>query len=50
MSPRNIKKVANTTAKRDINREASSIAEGLGIDRRMEVLAERKAYITLKDH
>ena len=46
---KNYKTCSNNTKHR-IDQEASIIATKLGIANRMEVCAERKAYITLKDH
>ena len=42
------KAAKGTTAK--INAEAATIASGLELDDRIEALAERKAFITMKDH
>ena len=35
---------------RDINLEAQSIAQRLGLADRMDALAKREAFLTLKDH
>ena len=43
-------KITCKTAKQGIDREARNIASGLGIADRMEVYAEKEAFITLKDH
>ena len=43
-------KKTSESLKDDINSECSDIAETLGIADRMEVLAEREPFITLKDH
>ena len=49
----NISKSYKTTGKatkQAIDREAGQIATELGIEDRVEKVAEKKAYITLKDH
>ena len=43
-------KTCGKNAKRAIDQKASEIATNLGIAERVEVCAEKKAYITLKDH
>ena len=43
-------KTTSKTVKREIDVEASSIASDLGIGERVEVYAEKEAFITLKDH
>ena len=43
-------KKANTNTIRSINNEAKNIATNLLIDDRVECMAERQAFITLKDH
>ena len=43
-------KKANTNTIRSINNEAKNIATDLLIDDRVECMAERQAFITLKDH
>ncbi len=43
-------KCTSETAYADINMEAKAIAEELNIDDRMEVMAKKEAFISLKDH
>ena len=43
-------KKANTNTIRSINNEAKNIASNLLIDDRVECMAERQSFITLKDH
>ena len=43
-------KTCSKNAKHVIDHEASVIANKLGIAKRVEVCAEKKAYYTLKDH
>ena len=43
-------KTASKTVKQGIDREASKIASGLDIAERVEIYAEKDAFITLKDH
>ena len=43
-------KKAASGAKVDIDREAKAIARDLGLEDRIECLAKRDAFITLKDH
>ena len=61
MEPSNYKKLltdnisqgyrkTNNKASFSINNEARMIASSLGIDNRIDVLAEKPAYVTLKDH
>ena len=43
-------KTVNKTVKKGIDQEASNIASSLDIAERVEVYAEKEAFITLKDH
>ena len=43
-------KTATKSIKRKIDLEAKSIAKNLKLDDRIECLAERNAFLTLKDH
>ena len=43
-------RTTGSTVKEEIDREASEIASGLMIAERVEVYAEKEAFITLKDH
>ena len=43
-------KKASTNIIRNINNEAKNIATNLHIDDRAECMAERQAFVTLKDH
>ena len=43
-------KTANANAQRTINREANKIAKKLNLNDRIEQIAEKPAFITLKDH
>ena len=43
-------KKTDESVKSDINKEAKCIAQKLKLDDRMEAYADRKAFITLKDH
>ena len=43
-------KITQPSTKRKIDLEAKKIANSLKIDDRVECLAERTAFITLKDH
>lgn len=43
-------KKVDREAVNDINKEAKHIAEQLELDDRIEILADKKAFITLKDH
>ena len=49
-SPNVLVPADKTTIKRGIDHEAKAIATNLGLADRMEVYAERQAFITLKDH
>jgi hypothetical protein len=49
----NVTKVYKKASKelmKDINKGDKRIAENLGLDDRMEIMAEKEAFITLKDH
>ena len=43
-------KTTSVAATRDINFEAANIATRLGIAERVEIYAEKEAYVTIKDH
>ena len=43
-------KLGNETTMEDINNELKDIAKQLGIDNRVEPMAQRQAFISLKDH
>ena len=43
-------KIANAKAQKTINREANKIAKKLNLNDRIEQIAEKPAFITLKDH
>ena len=43
-------KKANVNIERNINKEAKTISENFNVDDRMEIMAKRQAFFTLKDH
>ena len=43
-------KKASSNIESDLNKEASSIARSLNLEKRMECIANRKAFVSLKDH